>query len=75
MLAVTIHGILLDANDAETCNLLCVQCNASAVFANDHCECNFADDKGIIIRLQIYFPCKPNAKTITKNSLISYFTF
>ncbi|XP_018365855.1 PREDICTED: uncharacterized protein LOC108763052 [Trachymyrmex cornetzi] len=39
-----IHGILLDANDAETCNLLCIKCNASAVFANDHCECNFIDD-------------------------------
>ncbi|XP_024878317.1 uncharacterized protein LOC112458763 isoform X1 [Temnothorax curvispinosus] len=39
--AMTIHGILLDANDAETCNLLCVQCNATAVFANGHCECNF----------------------------------
>ncbi|KAL6260192.1 hypothetical protein P5V15_007726 [Pogonomyrmex californicus] len=42
--AATIYGSLLDANDAETCNLLCVQCNASAVFANGHCECNFADD-------------------------------
>ncbi|XP_011693975.1 PREDICTED: uncharacterized protein LOC105453587 isoform X1 [Wasmannia auropunctata] len=42
--AATIHGILLNANDAETCNLLCIQCNASAVFANGHCECNFADD-------------------------------
>lgn len=57
---MTIHGILLDANDAETCNLLCVQCNASAVFANDHCECNSADDsdKGIILHLQVHFPCK-----------------
>ncbi|XP_039311834.1 uncharacterized protein LOC105195450 isoform X3 [Solenopsis invicta] len=42
--AATIHNILLDANDAETCNLLCVQCNASAVFEDGHCECNFADD-------------------------------
>ncbi|XP_077274745.1 uncharacterized protein LOC143904186 isoform X1 [Temnothorax americanus] len=39
--AMTIHGILLNANDAATCNLLCVQCNATAVFANGHCECNF----------------------------------
>ncbi|XP_011876042.1 PREDICTED: uncharacterized protein LOC105566563 isoform X1 [Vollenhovia emeryi] len=38
-----IHGILLDTNDAETCDLLCVQCNASAVFENGHCDCNFAD--------------------------------
>ena len=44
-----IHGILLDANDAETCNLLCIKCNASAIFANGNCECNFVDDnnKGI----------------------------
>ncbi|XP_018342442.1 PREDICTED: uncharacterized protein LOC108748670 [Trachymyrmex septentrionalis] len=41
---VAIHGILLDANDAETCNLLCIKCNGSAVFANGHCECNFVDD-------------------------------
>ncbi|XP_011062831.1 PREDICTED: uncharacterized protein LOC105151058 isoform X1 [Acromyrmex echinatior] len=39
-----IHGILLDANDAETCNLLCIKCNTSAVFENGHCECNFVDD-------------------------------
>ncbi|XP_012056879.1 PREDICTED: uncharacterized protein LOC105619976 [Atta cephalotes] len=39
-----IHGILLDANDAETCNLLCIKCNASAIFANGNCECNFVDD-------------------------------
>ncbi|XP_028049740.2 uncharacterized protein LOC105838105 isoform X1 [Monomorium pharaonis] len=42
--AVTIHGILLDANDPETCNLLCVQCNATAVFADGRCECNFTDN-------------------------------
>lgn len=56
MLAATIHGFLLDANDAETCNLLCIQCNATAVFANDRCECNFADDsdKGIIIHPQVH---------------------
>lgn len=51
-----IHGILLNANDAETCNFICIKCNATAVFANGHCECNFVDDsnKGIIIHLQIY---------------------
>lgn len=68
MFAAAIHGILLDANDAETCNLLCIQCNASAVFANGHCECNFADDseKGIIMHLQIYHPCKQIAKTVVQ---------
>ncbi|XP_018300725.1 uncharacterized protein [Mycetomoellerius zeteki] len=39
-----IHGILLNANDAETCNFICIKCNATAVFANGHCECNFVDD-------------------------------
>ncbi|XP_018398677.1 PREDICTED: uncharacterized protein LOC108776528 [Cyphomyrmex costatus] len=39
-----IHGNLIDVNDAETCNLLCIKCNASAVFANGHCECNFVED-------------------------------
>ncbi|XP_026825875.1 uncharacterized protein LOC105285909 isoform X2 [Ooceraea biroi] len=42
--AAIIHGILLDTNDAEICNLLCEQCNASAVFSDDYCECNFSDD-------------------------------
>ncbi|RLU21544.1 hypothetical protein DMN91_005917 [Ooceraea biroi] len=44
MLVAIIHGILLDTNDAEICNLLCEQCNASAVFSDDYCECNFSDD-------------------------------
>ncbi|GAB1866461.1 hypothetical protein CAJAP_07540 [Camponotus japonicus] len=35
-----VHSTLLDINDAESCDLLCKQCNVSAIFANDRCECN-----------------------------------
>lgn len=51
ILAAIVQSTLLDINDAKSCDLLCAQCNASAVFAHDRCECNFSDnnDKGIII--------------------------
>ncbi|XP_011139298.1 uncharacterized protein LOC105183116 isoform X2 [Harpegnathos saltator] len=55
--AAVIHGILLDINDDEICNLLCKQCNGtSAVIANSQCECDFndSDNEGVkcIQRLQ-----------------------
>ncbi|XP_050456257.1 uncharacterized protein LOC126853987 isoform X1 [Cataglyphis hispanica] len=44
-----VQSTLLDINDAKSCDLLCAQCNASAVFAHDRCECNSSDnsDKGV----------------------------
>ncbi|KAL6439170.1 hypothetical protein ACFW04_003838 [Cataglyphis niger] len=39
-----VQSTLLDINDAESCDLLCAQCNASAVFAHDRCECNSSDN-------------------------------
>lgn len=50
ILVVMVHSTLLDINDAESCDLLCKQCNVSAIIANDRCECNFSNnnDKGII---------------------------
>lgn len=41
--AALICGTLLNANDVETCNFLCGQCNTAAVFANGYCECSFPD--------------------------------
>lgn len=53
MLVAIVHSILLNINDAESCDLLCKQCNASAVFADNRCECNLSDnnDKGIMTSL------------------------
>ncbi|XP_029161682.1 uncharacterized protein LOC114933323 [Nylanderia fulva] len=47
-IATTAHCTLLNINDAESCDLLCKQCNTSAVFTDDRCECNLSDnnDKG-----------------------------
>ncbi|KAM0734837.1 hypothetical protein ACS0PU_011300 [Formica fusca] len=39
-----VQSTLLDINDIKSCDLLCKQCNASAIFAYDRCECNFSDD-------------------------------
>ncbi|XP_070170061.1 uncharacterized protein [Polyergus mexicanus] len=43
-----VQSTLLGINDIKSCDLLCKQCNASAIFAYDRCECNFSDnnDKG-----------------------------
>jgi hypothetical protein len=55
MYVAVIHSILLDTNDIEICNLLCEQCNSSAIVSNDHyCECNFTDDSDRGINLYIY---------------------
>lgn len=46
----------MDINDAETCNLLCGQCNATSVFANSLCECSLTDNnnEGIILLIRIF---------------------
>ncbi|KAL0106174.1 hypothetical protein PUN28_016118 [Cardiocondyla obscurior] len=67
--AVTIHGILLNANDAETCNLLCVQCNASAVFANNECECNFAENSDKDLDMECMQRVQSELQDIEQNML------
>lgn len=50
-----IHGILLDISDDEICSVLCKECNASAVFVNNQCNCNFNDDnEGIVLLIHRY---------------------
>ncbi|XP_071653874.1 uncharacterized protein [Temnothorax longispinosus] len=66
---VTIHGILLDANDAETCNLLCVQCNATAVFANGHCECTFDEGSDEVSGLECLHRIQKEIQAIELNML------
>ncbi|XP_072765616.1 uncharacterized protein [Anoplolepis gracilipes] len=39
-----IQSTLLDINDAKFCDLLCKQCNGSAVMTDNCCECNFPDN-------------------------------